>query len=425
MPVSSSNERVAARCRLDPTYRAKEPLPHASGQQRTGDFGGPAPQLVDQTRLWKFVAALGHCTQAVVWKPIFIAVDPHEILQRERDPRLLVGFELGQVHDQVRGEHGLRQQILVAPVAVVFRSGGRIVVGAAKPIGIEARALKEARAAEIDRAIARRVSGQLLAFGDDPPVEHHCLPAQVDDLELAPQALDIGHEFVEARERANAIKVTVLLRGLGDDHAAFGTRGQESVVHHGAQHGAVGDHALHSSIIATERVPMADEVGLQGDDCTGSHEIAQWVPARVAVVVAIESERVKGIAHRGVDVVEPAGVGAGGSRPREFRVVSTRCKGRRESPIGWLGMHETDANQNPSRRPARPWRAISRSRSRLAARSGALCRGESIVSADRDILIDIPVGSKSRFRLQRLAPMCNWAASVAKFIANKGTLRLP
>jgi len=230
----------------------------------------------------------------------------------------------------------------------MFRGGARIVVGAAKALGFEARALEETRAAEIDRSIARRITGQWFSLDDDAMIEDHCLPAQVDDLELSPERCRMGDEFVEARQASNAIEVAVLLRCFRDDHPSLRPCGQQRVVHHRAQYGTVGDHALDTFTPVLERVPVANEVGLEHDDRTRAHEFTQRVPAWLAVVFAVEFECAKSRAHRGEDVVELRGSGGSGRELRELRVVTPRRKRRSEPLIGWLGVDETDANHEPS-----------------------------------------------------------------------------
>ena len=72
---------------------------------------------------------------------------------------------------------------------------------------------------------------------------------------------------------------------------------------------------------------MATEGGRQDDDRPWPYEIAKRIPAWLAIVLGIEFERAKRIAHGRVNMVEGDGVGRRGRELCELRVVSARRKG--------------------------------------------------------------------------------------------------
>ena len=102
-----------------------------------GWLGGAAASAVDPARVRKLVTSLSLRAYAVMGQPVLVSIDSHQILERQRHPRLLVGLQLREVHHQVCRQHGLRQQVLVVAVAMVFGRGTGVVVGAPKAVGVE------------------------------------------------------------------------------------------------------------------------------------------------------------------------------------------------------------------------------------------------------------------------------------------------
>ena len=150
---------------------------------------------------------------------------------------------------------------------MMFRRRARVVVGATKTIGVEARALEEARRAEVDRAVAERVSRKRFAFNDDPVVEDHRFAAQIDHRKLVSDTFGVGRQFIEPGVNANFFEVAVLLGRFGDDDLTALPRREKRVVRHRAQYSAVGHDAFQGRVLvpAFERVPVPNKVWFQDD----------------------------------------------------------------------------------------------------------------------------------------------------------------
>jgi hypothetical protein len=317
VPVAAADELIAARGGLDAAVGAEQAAEQAAGEQGPRDLGRAAAQAIDEAALGELVAALADGAEAVVGQPVLVAVDADEVLEGQRHAGLLVGLQLGEVDDEVGGQHGLGEEIGVAAAAVLRRRRAGIVVGAAEAVRVEARAREEALVAEVDGAVAGGIAGQALSVDDDAVLEDDGLAAQVDDLELAAEDLVVVvDDGVEARDGADLLEVAVHLGCFGDGDAAVGTGGEEGVVGDGAEDRAVGDDALDGSAAAVRGgVPVPDQVGLEDDALAGADERADRVPVGGAEARGVETEAMQGGADRGVDLVD--GAALGGALPEQ------------------------------------------------------------------------------------------------------------
>ena len=85
---------ISACCEFD-LSRHLEKLEHpTAGEQRTGNLRCATSQPIDQAVRWKFVAAVIDSAETVMWKPVLVAVDSNQILDREGDTGFFMCFEL-------------------------------------------------------------------------------------------------------------------------------------------------------------------------------------------------------------------------------------------------------------------------------------------------------------------------------------------
>src|SRR4029453_3853733 len=96
VPVAAADERVAARGVLGAPNPAYEPRADPAREQRARHLGGGAAQAIDHGSTRKLVAALRRRSDTMMRQQILVAVDADEILERERNARLLVRLELGE-----------------------------------------------------------------------------------------------------------------------------------------------------------------------------------------------------------------------------------------------------------------------------------------------------------------------------------------
>ena len=103
MPVPATYEVVATRSRFDPADQLEELAHPTIRQDRPGEFGGSASKSIDQPVLRKFISTLIDRTEAVMGKPVLVAIDPDEILERQCHTCFLVRLQLGQIDHEICG----------------------------------------------------------------------------------------------------------------------------------------------------------------------------------------------------------------------------------------------------------------------------------------------------------------------------------
>ncbi len=280
----------------------------------------------------------------MVRQQVLVAVDADEVLERQRHAGLLVGLELREVHHEVGREHGLREQVLVAPVAVVRRGRVGIVICAAEALGVEAGFRKCAVRAEIDEPVATRIARQLVPLDDDVVVADHGFASQVDHLEFAPEALVVeAGERVEACGLADPLEVAVVLRCLRDRDGPLDAYGEKRVVGDGAEQCAVRDHGFDRRALAIRTgVPVSNEVGFEDDAAAAAHERAERIPVSGSEAIRVEPEAPKRRAHRCVDVIGRAVGVRVVEQVRELGQGFAGTVGRCEPAVVRLGARESD-----------------------------------------------------------------------------------
>ena len=92
-PIAAAQECVSAHARLDSAREPKDVCQSTAGEQRPGPVDRTTAQAIGEARLGELVASVGGPAQTVMRKPVLVAVDPDEVLDRERDPRLLVRLQ--------------------------------------------------------------------------------------------------------------------------------------------------------------------------------------------------------------------------------------------------------------------------------------------------------------------------------------------
>jgi hypothetical protein len=238
----------------------------------------------------------------MVWKPVLVSVDAHEVLQVDRQTHLLMRLELWQADHAVGVEESAGNEILVTPGAVMLEQFASIVFASVESVGEVIHFAKGGMRSEIYADVAGRVAGQG-SMPDDHAVDlvSGFLP-EIVDLEGDPDGLPIeSRDVVEPGYFADALEIGVVLWRVGNDEPSAPIERDARVVEDGSDDGAMRNETL--SIVGVAFAKVAHEVGFQDNGVTRSNPRAQGIPAGRTVSLVIQVEESEALSDRGIHLV--------------------------------------------------------------------------------------------------------------------------